>query len=312
MLEPKTLPASHGWLWVLHGFALFRAYPAFWLLLLLFYWMALLMIGTVPVVGAWIATILIPGLAAGFMVACDAAQRKSPPLPAHLFLPFRRAARAQLTLGVIYLVCLALLLAVSALADGGQLFRVMLIGVKLNDPALQSPEVGNAALIALLLYTPVMLAFWFAPALSYWQGMDAVKALFFSFFAGFRNTKAFLVYGLGWLLFGGVVPLVLATILGLFVPRDVGGAKLIAFLLAPYMMVVVCAMILSFYSSFVAVFGAPGTPGTPGATPPAAGGTPPKADTRPPEASSEPPKTNSAEPPKANSEPPKTDASPAP
>ena len=258
MIDSKTVPASHGWLWVLHGFALFRAFPAFWLLLLLFYWLALLMIGALPLVGAWTATMLIPGLSGGFMVACEAAQRKSPPLPAHLLQPFRRAPREQLTLGAIYLACLAAVLAATALADGGMLFRIMLIGVKLDDPALQAPELGHAAMVGLLLYAPVMLAFWFAPALCHWQGMGAGKALFFSFFAGWRNTKAFLVYGLGWLLFAGVLPVVLAALFGLFVPRSAGGAKMIAFILAPYMLVVVCAMILSFYSTYVGVFGAPG------------------------------------------------------
>ena len=261
-LAPKTLSAGHGWLWVLHGFALFRAYPAFWFLLLLFYWLLLLLTGAVPLIGAWLATVLIPGLSGGFMVACHAAQNKSPPLPAHLFWPFRAAAtrRAQWLLGVAYLLSLVAVLGVSALVDGGALFRIMLVGIKLNDEALNAPGLREAGLLAIVLYTPVMLAFWFAPALCFWHQLGAGKALFFSFFAGLRNSKAFFVYGLGWMLFAGVIPLLAGALLSLILPGGLRGASLAALIIAPYMIVVVCAMILSFYSSFVDVFGAPPAP----------------------------------------------------
>ena len=39
------------------------------------------------------------------------------------------------------------------------------------------------------------MAFWFAPVLAAWQHMGAAKSLFFSFFAGWRNWRAFIVYG---------------------------------------------------------------------------------------------------------------------
>jgi hypothetical protein len=264
-IAPKTLPAAHGWLWVLHGFALFRAYPAFWCLLLLFYWLLLLLAGSIPAIGAGLATILIPGLSGGFMVACHAAQNKLPPLPAHLFWPFRAAAtrNAQWKLGVAYLMGLVAILGASALVDGGALFRIMLVGVKLNDEALQAPGLQAAGLLALMLYTPVMLAFWFAPALCFWHGMGAGKALFFSFFAGLRNTRAFFVYGMGWMLFAGVVPLLAGALLSLVLPGGAQGASLAALIIAPYMIAVVCAMILSFYSSFIDVFGAPPAPAAP-------------------------------------------------
>ena len=104
---------------------------------------------------------------------------------------------------------------------------------------------------------PVMLAFWFAPALCFWQRMDAGKALFFSFFAGWRNLKAFFVYGLGWLLFGAVIPMVAGAVLGALLPGGQQAAALAALIMLPYMVVVACAIMLSFYSSFVDVFGAP-------------------------------------------------------
>ena len=297
-LQAKTLPALYGWLWVLHGFSLFRLYPAFWLLLLLFYWTMLLLVGSVPVAGMVVLILTVPGLAAGYMTACQAAQQKTPPLPSHLFLPLRNNQRPQLILGVIYLVCMLVLMLISQLIGGEVLLRLappaemaagapggmpggMQGGMQGGTPDLASGELPGAApggtpaaspkqlppgmvfelrsggLVALLLYAPVMLAFWFAPALCYWHGMGAVKALFFSFFAAWRNTGAFLVYGMGWIVFMLILPMAVGAVLGAILPRSPQSALLVAALLVPYMLIVVCAVILSFYSSFTAVFGVP-------------------------------------------------------
>ena len=50
------------------------------------------------------------------------------------------------------------------------------------------------AMVALLL--PYTMTMWFAPVLSGWYGLSAPKALFFSFFACWRNRAAMLVYTL--------------------------------------------------------------------------------------------------------------------
>ena len=296
--QAKTLPAQDGWLWVLHGFSLFRLYPAFWLLLLLFYWTMLLLVGSVPMAGMIVLILTVPGLAAGYMAACQAAQQKTPPLPSHLFLPLRHNQRQQLMLGVMYLVCMLVLMLISQVIGGEVLLRLAppaematgapggvpggattgattgaaseatteaTIGIPPITPKAQPKklppgmafELRSGGLVALLLYAPVMLAFWFAPALCYWHGMGAGKALFFSFFAAWRNTGAFLVYGLGWLVFMLLLPMIAGAVLGAVLPRSPQSALLVAALLVPYMLIVVCAIILSFYSSFTAVFGVP-------------------------------------------------------
>ncbi len=292
--QAKTLPAQDGWLWVLHGFSLFRLYPAFWLLLLLFYWTMLLLAGSVPVAGLIALILTVPGLAAGYMAACQAAQQKTPPLPSHLFLPLRHNLRQQLILGVIYLACMLVLMLISQVIGGEVLLRLappaemaagapgglpggvpaeVTSGIPPATPEGIPPatpqaspkklppgmvfELRSGGLVALLLYTPVMLAFWFAPALCYWHGMGAGKAIFFSFFAAWRNAGAFLVYGMGWIVFMLIVPMAAGAVLGAVLPRTPQSVLLVAALLVPYLLIVVCAVILSFYSSFTAVFGVP-------------------------------------------------------
>jgi hypothetical protein len=56
----------------------------------------------------------------------------------------------------------------------------------------------TALWVSMLFYVPLSMMFWHAPALVHWYGMPAVKSLFFSFMACWRNLKAFGVYVMAW------------------------------------------------------------------------------------------------------------------
>jgi hypothetical protein len=69
----------------------------------------------------------------------------------------------------------------------------------------------------MLLYLPLSLMFWHAPALVHWHGVSPVKSMFFSFWACWKNFGAFAVFGLVWvaiLLVVGLAVTLLATLLG--------------------------------------------------------------------------------------------------
>jgi hypothetical protein len=251
-MEPLVLPALHGWLWVLHGFSLFRAYAALWLLLLFFYWIALALTGVVPLVGPMLALCFMPGISAGLMVACRAAQQRQPPLLRHILEPFKRNAPAQFRLGLSYLGATLLALAASALFDGGLFLQAWLTG-NVAD-AKQAAALRPGLLAFMTLFAPVLMAFWFAPPLVHWKSMAPAKALFFSLFAGLRNWRAFLVYGLGWTFFMFVVPFLLLLALGLVLSPDMRGVTVASFVIVPYLFAVIGAMFCSFYSSYAAIF----------------------------------------------------------
>ena len=142
---------------------------------------------------------------------------------------------------------------VSRLIGGEVLFKIAPEG-------MAAIEMRTGGLVALALYTPVMLAFWFAPSLCFWGGVGAGKALFFSFFASWRNRNAFLVYSAGWLLFGAVIPMAAGALLGAVLPAGPAVATFAVFLMLPYMIAVACAIMASFYASYVDVFGPPPAP----------------------------------------------------
>ena len=274
--DARIAATPEGWAWVLHGFSLFKPYPAFWLLLLVFYSLLLILVSSIPRLGVILASVLVPGLSAGFMIACQAAQRKLPPLPSHLFQPFRQPSiegrKAQLILGVVYLGCLAALFGIAKLAGDDVIFKLVPQGEIGTNPAMRPLELKVGDLVAIVLYTPVMMAFWFAPALSFWQGLKPAKALFFSFFACWRNARAFLAYGMGWLVFLILIPMLFGMLLGLMLPPGMRGASLAVLILLPYLMITVCAMMLSFYSTYLGIFGDPAAPAEPPAPPAAENG----------------------------------------
>jgi CHASE2 domain-containing sensor protein len=65
------------------------------------------------------------------------------------------------------------------------------------DPTSVSQNIPwDALTISVLLYAPVLMLNWFAPQLVAWHRQPLGKALFFSFFACWRNKWPFLVLGL--------------------------------------------------------------------------------------------------------------------
>ena len=61
------------------------------------------------------------------------------------------------------------------------------------------PNQDVAMWVSMALYLPLSMLFWHAPALVYWQQIEPLKSLFFSFMACWQNKGAMLVYLLAWM-----------------------------------------------------------------------------------------------------------------
>ncbi len=71
--------------------------------------------------------------------------------------------------------------------------------------------------LSMVLYIPLSMMFWHAPALVHWQGLPAAKSLFFSIVACWRNLRAFMVYVLVWMgvfMGAGITALLSSSLLG--------------------------------------------------------------------------------------------------
>jgi len=254
-----TVPAKNGWFWLVQGFVLFQRSPAKWLLIVLAYWMTIALLNQIPVVGALIATVLLPTFSVSFMAMCDQLAHNQPIGLATLFAGFRTRLTALITMGGLYLASIMLVLGISAFADNGVLWQWVISGKTPPVSASRDGSLSSALLLAAAFGTPVMMAFWFAPVLTAWQDMGVVKALFFSFFAAWRNWRAFLLYGAVLMLIGIGIS-VLIGVIGLLtaakiVPGDV--LRVSAFLISIAILPIIFG---SFYAGYRDLF--PPHPGT--------------------------------------------------
>ena len=248
-MEARRVPALHGALWVAHGYSLFRAFPVAWLMLFPLVWMAIFAMVVIPFIGPLIALVMMPGLTAGMMFAAGEAQHKRMPGPAALLMPLRARPRVQLALGFAY---------------AASVFCAFFILLWVLPPATPRPSemphepremLAMLPLLAgaLLLYLPIMMAFWFAPALCHWHAMKPAKAVFFSFFAGMRNIRAFIVYGAVWLFLQVLAPMAASELAAALLPKGQATEFILALIFVPYGLVVACTFVCSYYSSYVAI-----------------------------------------------------------
>ena len=254
----NTVPASYGWNWVLTGFALFRKNPAMWAFLVFSYIMLMQLLGMIPVLGWFAATVLIPGFSASFMIVSRELDQGNRPAFGLLFSGFRSNLPALLRQGGLYLAGALCILGLSALVDGGPLLHLMMLGERPPASAFEDGSLAAAAALAGTLYLPLLAAFWFAPALSAWRNLPALQALFYSLFAALRNWRAFFVYGLALSLLSIACSFAL-FVLALLVRGLLGNKSQDAFLLVvlPVMLTYVPTLFASFYASYRDIFPQP-------------------------------------------------------
>jgi len=194
----RTLPAPAGWTWLREALTLYWRQPFAFTALVILYTMMLMLAANVPVLGLSIAAFLVPFGTVGLTLAGKVSEQGSMPLPALLLDGFRAGPQrtALLRLGFVHAaMVLALVLIASAFAIDE--LRNWKVSEGQLDPASVSQNIPwDALTVSVLLYAPVLMLTWFAPQLVAWHRQTVAKAMFFSFFACWRNKGPFLVLGL--------------------------------------------------------------------------------------------------------------------
>ena len=253
-LQVQKVAAIQGWRWITQGFQLFRQQPFGFLSLLAFFLMTAFLLALIPVIGSLVYGLITQGLSLGVMTACRFAEQNKPIRPALLLAGFnaygRPSAKALLALGAIYSLGAALVIAFTLWFDNGTLLQ-LLQGQEIDTQAFFKAEVTQAMLVAVLGYVLLTAIFWYAPFFICWHQLPALKALFFSVVAVWRNKKAFLVYGLA--IFGlGIGLQLFLGVLGQFLKPENFIYGFISFgLLLTYLCVTHCAVYISYKNVIV-------------------------------------------------------------
>jgi len=203
---PRSLPASHGLRWWADASRwLFGDIPRLgvWVGMLLCFLLMLATLHWFPVLGSIAANLLAFVFTGGLMVAAQTTQRGQVPRFADLFGGFGpqggALVGASLLLMVAVLAVAGLMLAVGA----GTVIAAIASGVSSQDfamPSAAAMRIGGGSLLllllCLLLFVPISMAAWLAPALIMLRGASPVDALRLSLSACQRNVGALTVYGL--------------------------------------------------------------------------------------------------------------------
>ena len=243
----QIVPAKQGLLWVKQGIRTFWRQPlAFTGLFFLFMaWVSLL--SMVPFIGAALALLVLPAATLGLMVATEQAASGKFPMPTVMLVAFRAGQlrlKAMMLLGGLYALSFLAVMGISALVDGGGFAKVYLANAPITPEVVNNSDFQGAMWLATVMYIPLSMLFWHAPALVHWHGVPPVKSLFFSAIACWRNLGEFAVYLLAW---AGVIG-VGATVI-LVVSSALGGTDLTVAVLMPSALLMAAMFFTSVYFS---------------------------------------------------------------
>ena len=197
------------------GFRLFRKKQLMVTLVVLGYWMLMGVINALPVIGQVGATLLIPVFSVSLMNLFRLVEAEETIPPQILFSGFRRNLGTLVVLGFAYGAFSVGILGLVSVIDGGVLLRLIVLGERPTGDVLISGDVIVAGQLAMAMFIPLIMAFWFAPVLVAWHNLQAAKALFFSLVTCARNWRVFLAYAGAALLFGAILPGVVVGMLSL-------------------------------------------------------------------------------------------------
>lgn len=265
-MQARSLPAVRGVFWLIEGFRLFRRNPPLITALTLVYLLAVQLLAVLlPGLGPVLLPLLLPIMTLIVANGCRLVDLDRRPDKEGLLHGVVGNFPVMLRLGGWQLLGAVLVILVSLLLNGGDdplSAPVSLPGTPNmgegagggEDAAAQAALLGKMMEV-LLLASPLIVAFWFAPFLVGWDRVAPLKSLFFSTVASFRNWRAMAMFSLAALVMAGVLPGILLIVIG----QVSGMALSAAFVALRMILMFLVAPILtaSIYASYRDIFHSP-------------------------------------------------------
>lgn len=218
--EPSSVPAGRGFGWIADAWGLFKAQPIVWIGALVLFYLIVVVVSLVPLVGSLATTLLGPMLSAGLMMGAHAQAQGARLELSHLFAGINTRAGPLALVGLVYLllmIALAVLIVVLMMLLAPALPGLGAMSGQspdtLDPAAMQqimtSPTLLLPILIGLALGIPLAMAILFAPALVAIDGVGVLSAFWLSLRGCLKNILPFLLYGIAalGLFILGMIPL---------------------------------------------------------------------------------------------------------
>jgi len=219
LANPQSVPVGRGMGWIGDGFSLFKMAPGIWIANVVIFFVIIMVLSLIPIVSL-IMNLIMPVFMAGFMLACRDLEQGEEMTVGHLFAGFKQRTGALIGVGALYfgllIIVMVVMFGIMFSMGGAEAFMA-------EDPmaaqqAMMGPGFMIGMLVGLALMIPVVMAYWFAPALvALHEDVGVVEAMKLSFMGCIKNIIPFLIYGivmmilaivatipvmLGWLVLG--------------------------------------------------------------------------------------------------------------
>jgi len=200
--EPQSLSPGRGASWIASGWSLFKQSPMVWILMTIVFWVIVIIMSVVPFVSI-LVSILMPIFTAGFMLVCKEVDDENAIDVGQLFAGFKQrtgdlAALGAINLGIYFLLGIFIFIAMMTAGIAGGVLDMETGG----DPFGSNPMLFMSAmmipiLIVALLILPIMMLFWFSPAIIVFnEDVGVIEAMKLSFMGCLKNILPLTIYSL--------------------------------------------------------------------------------------------------------------------
>ncbi len=205
MNDPNSLPIDRGMAWWSAGFSLFSKSALTWIGITLLMFVIFAAFSLIPVIGGIASQVLAPVFLAGLMSGSRALKEGKELNINFLFTGFSKNTGQLVKLGIIYMLgILVIIFILAVLVMGIPGGREVIGNLQTGDPESMRSSFQFFMIVILIgtaLYIPLLMAYWFAPALVMLDDMPPIMALQSSFKACLYNILPFTLYGLFGLVF---------------------------------------------------------------------------------------------------------------
>jgi len=201
LCRPRAVDTGRGMAWLTEGFDYFQKDALAWLGATILLFVITLALASLPLLGALAGQILMPVFIGGMMLGCRVRAQGGAFQVAHLFAGFGQYTGQLMILGLLYMagiiaiaILIVILMVVAGVGD-----TAFLAELEAGDIAALGNNLKFLLLVALIgaaLYAPLLMAYWFAPALVILRNAGAIDAMKLSFTGSLMNIMPFLLYGI--------------------------------------------------------------------------------------------------------------------
>jgi uncharacterized membrane protein len=201
----RSVPSGNGMNWISAAWKVFTANPLIWIVMAIIAFVIIMVLSLIPLIGSVATAVIFPFFMAGIAKGAKAIDDGENLELGHMFAGFSEKGGPLAIVGVLYFAAflvIGVLVAILAFVFGGAALATGFAGAMSGNERAAAGLAAGGLMIMLVIFllffalmVPVIMAFWFAPALVMLNNYEPIPAVKESFGACLKNIVPFLLYG---------------------------------------------------------------------------------------------------------------------